>query len=225
MKCHGCISKMFRRSYNLVFSFPQSCIIRNKLGPRWRLPISAKLVSTALWSKSSLVVLRILTLNCFSRNFNKIELQTELTSMPPHFTHLPVPHCLRSIRQGRCQEKSPERAKYFDRFRTDNYTQHLRVEHQKKWAEYQLLTPHHENNAFLREVKVPTVNRIKTHFEKEGQLVSGVYKEHHLRAYWKCTAPSWRHRPRYPDTCSQIVPNLMTRATVTVSIQEKSTLV
>ena len=60
------------------------------------------------------------------------------------------------------KRKNTDRVKYFEIFRTDNYVQHLTLEHPEKWVEYQSLNSDQDREAFFLEVQVPFVNTIQS---------------------------------------------------------------
>ena len=62
------------------------------------------------------------------------------------------------------------RRKYFETFRTDNYVQHLKQQHEQKWSEYTKLCGGEEQEDLFKAVDVAFANIIEANFDGSGTL-------------------------------------------------------
>lgn len=129
------------------------------------------------------------------QNAHKLRFGLKVTGVNPdtkEVTSCACRFCLAFGREAKvgAKRKPTERVKYFERFRTDNYVQHLKLEHPQKWAEYQQLNSDQDKEAFFLEVQVPFVNTIESHFEKHGSLFFFHEQAHCGCHYWRHVIPS-----------------------------------
>ena len=110
------------------------------------------------------------------QNAHKLRFGLKVTGLNPETNEVTACACRFFLAFGReakvgAKRKPTDRVKYFERFRTDNYVQHLKLEHPQHWAQYQKLNSDQDKKEFFREVQVPFVDTIESHFEKHGRLI------------------------------------------------------
>eukprot|EP00171_Calliarthron_tuberculosum_P020290 IDg20290t1 len=115
------------------------------------------------------------------RNAHKLRFGLKVTGVNPDTKEVTSCACRFCLTFGReekvsAKRKPTERVKYFESFRTDNYAQHLKLEHTQKWVEYQMLKLDQDKEAFFQEHQVPFINTIESHFDKHGCLFLSVNK-------------------------------------------------
>ena len=122
-------------------------------------------------------------------NAHKLRVGLKVTGVNPDTNEVTSCACRFCLAFGReakvgAKRKPTDRVKYFERFRTDNYVQHLKLEHPRKWAEYQKLNSDQDKEAFFQECKFRLSTRLSPISKSTGVFF-------HEQAH--CGCHYWRH--------------------------------